>query len=57
MTDREHSRGDDDSPGSRPSGSPEDGNDEPLLPAADPSGTDAEKYSTDEGRTEEELEP
>jgi len=28
-----------------------------LLPAADPELTDAEKLSTDEGRTEEDLEP
>jgi hypothetical protein len=34
----------------------DDGNGE-LLPAADPGTTDAEKYSTDEGRTEEDLEP
>lgn len=39
------------------SGAPDDANGEQLLPAADPETTDAEKYSTDEGRTEEDLEP
>lgn len=28
-----------------------------LLPETDPDQTDAERYSTDEGRTEEDLKP
>ena len=32
-------------------------NGEDLLPEADAGKTDAAKYSTDEGRTEEDLEP
>lgn len=34
-----------------------DQSDSPLLPGADPELTDAEKFSTDEGRTEEDLDP
>jgi hypothetical protein len=55
MTDRDQAGPDDES--SAESGAPEDGNGEQLLPAADPGTTDAEKYSTKEGRTEEDLEP
>jgi len=45
-----HRRRDDD-------GTDNDNSGSQLLPAADPGLTDAEKFSTEEGRTEEDLDP
>jgi hypothetical protein len=53
MTEHDGSRPDDEPDRS---GSPKDDGTQ-LLPAADPGKTDAEKYSTQEGRTEEDPEP
>lgn len=57
MTEDEQGRPDDESTDRGESGAPADANDERFLPAADPPTSDAEKYSTDEGRTEEDLTP
>lgn len=45
-----HRRHDDD-------GTDNDNSHSSLLPGADPELTDAERFSTDEGRTEEDLDP